>query len=286
MKHPATLQSAVDENFKKAGWGLCLPAVLILLLFAVFFICKGGDFRTTYTQIQIPLFINLNQMLSSFPILEYNLTNIGNALVGLSLLSIFLHYAPRLWGGLINASLLSLGLTALLKKIFMMPRPARVIDLADFTILGPTLLKRSFPSGHSITIFIFITILLLAFMPYKRSRLFRWLVYTPALILAGAFIALSRVACGAHWPLDVLIGSTIGYLLAIVGIKIENRFNLWRWMENHRFKWIVLVIVLILVALMVQKIITSTLLFIDALALLSLVATVILLTKDLCSKRI
>ena len=286
MKHVKRLENVVDENFNKVDWRMTYPAIAILILFGIFFIVKGGDFRTTYTQIQIPMFVELNQMLSVFPDLEYNLTNIGNALVGLSLLSIFLYYAPRLWGGLINASLLSLVLTAILKKIFKMPRPASVIDLTDFTVIGETLYRRSFPSGHSITIFIFITILLLAFMPWKRSPQYRWMVYTPAFIVVGLLIASSRVACGAHWPLDVLVGSTIGFMLAIAGVKIDNKYPLWKWMNNDRFRWIVLAIVLILLVLMIGKVITSSLLVIDFLAIASLAATAILLTKKLCSKKI
>lgn len=286
MKYAGRLQNVVHENFKKVGWGICLPAVAILILFALFFLFKGGDFRTTYTQIQISVFLDLNRTLSSFPDLEYNLTNIGNALVGLSLLSIFLYYAPKLWGALINASLLSLLLTGLLKKIFQMPRPASIIDVDDFTIIGRTLLSNSFPSGHSITIFIFVTILLLGFMPRVRSSVVRWLGYATPILLLGLFIAASRVACGAHWPLDVLTGATCGYLFAIVGIKIDQKYPIWQWMENDKFRWIVLIIVLVLLALMISKVLGSSLLLIDLCAILSLAATALLLTKKICSKKI
>ena len=286
MNNQENLHKLVQENFNNVRWVITLPAIIILLLFSAYFIFQEGDFQTTYTQMQIPLFLDINHTLSALPRFEYNLTNLGNALVGLSLLSIFLYYSPKLWGALINASLLSLLLTYPLKKLFEMPRPASVIELSDFTIIGRTLLHKSFPSGHSITIFIFITVLLLAFMPRMRSSLGKWFSFGFPMILLGLFIAASRVACGAHWPLDVLIGSTIGYLLAVIGVQLDNKYPVWRWMDNDKYKWIVLVIVLVLLGLMISKVIKHSLLTIDLLAILSLVVTAILLIKKICSKKI
>ena len=286
MRNSECLQKFVNQNMNNVGWIICLPAVIYLVSFSLFFMFKEGDFSTNYTQLQIPFFLYINHILSAFPRLEYNLTNFGNALVGLSLLSIFLYYAPKLWGALINASLLSLILTYPLKKLFEVPRPASVIDVSDFTIIGRTLLHKSFPSGHSITIFIFIAILLLAFMPRMRSALGKWLSFGLPMILLGLFIAVSRVACGAHWPLDVLTGASIGYLLAIIGVKIDNKYPLWKWMENDRYKWIVFIFVLILLGLMIAKGIQSSFLIIDFLGCISLVSTIILLMRKICSKKI
>ncbi|MEQ1472905.1 MAG: phosphatase PAP2 family protein [Candidatus Acidiferrum sp.] len=64
----------------------------------------------------------------------------------------------------------------------------------------------SFPSGHSITAFSVATIFA------RRYRDHRWVPYVA--YAAATAIAFSRVTAGAHFPADVFLGSSLGYVIA------------------------------------------------------------------------
>lgn len=277
------MKAYIKENFSSTRLSyLWLPLSLIALIFTGLLLC-GGNFHSLYTSIQIDTFLNINHSLAQFPNFEWNITQLGDAVVGFSLLSIFFYYAPRLWNALLQASLLSLGASALLKSFFAMPRPASIIPKEDFTIIGRELLFKSLPSGHSMTIFIFITLLAIAFFPHNRAKLTQalWLISSFAL---GLFIAASRVAVGAHWPLDVLIGSLIGSALAIIGVylceKTSHKINY----EAKGFDYAGLLCSLILAILLIIKMLKAFL-PIYVLALSSLIITIILICRKLSLRR-
>jgi undecaprenyl-diphosphatase len=78
--------------------------------------------------------------------------------------------------------------------------------------LGPPSSTHSFPSGHSATSFACATVLA-AYAP-------RWRV--PLFVLA-ALIALSRIYNGMHYPTDVLAGSALGVLTALLLLAASRR---------------------------------------------------------------
>lgn len=94
--------------------------------------------------------------------------------------------------------------------------PARVLagwyDLRQETDFRTNTRKRfSFPSGHASAFFF------LAFMAFRRYR--GWAAW--AILGVGMFSSLARVATGAHWLSDIMIGSMLFTLLA-VGIATET----------------------------------------------------------------
>ncbi len=86
--------------------------------------------------------------------------------------------------------------TGWLKRVVGRPRPAELISGLGLTVSDA---GRSFPSGHATIAFALAGALSLR---WPRARLW-WLS------LAG-LVALSRVALGAHWPSDVVVGAAIG----------------------------------------------------------------------------
>ena len=48
------------------------------------------------------------------------------------------------------------------------------------------------------------------------------------LLLGATLIGLSRIAVGAHWPLDVLGGAAIGWLCGAFGAWWAQRLPLWQ----------------------------------------------------------
>jgi len=81
--------------------------------------------------------------------------------------------------------------------------------------IGQRLKKESFPSGHTATAFAAATALIYGF----RSRR-RYLFLLPA-----GFVGLSRVACGAHFPLDVAAGAVVGAGLAFAMLRALEPFH-------------------------------------------------------------
>jgi membrane-associated phospholipid phosphatase len=247
------LNAKIDANFNKVTLVFLIPALLLLISIGLYFIIydNGDSFINQYVSTQTDLFFYLNHKLSKFPNLQINLTQLGDALIFYPIISIFIIYGPKLWESLLTSSIISIIISALLKKVFAVPRPAAMLNHEDFTIIGKTLSgKTSLPSGHSICAFIIITTLFFAFMPQKnRSRI----LWTIVIFLLGGLIVSSRVGVGAHYPLDVIIGSAIGFIISIIGIKINNKIKLFHWINNKNNLPIFVVALVICAGIIIKK---------------------------------
>ncbi len=104
--------------------------------------------------------------------------------------------------GLFAAALLGGITSTVVKESLQVLRPPAVLTPEQFHLIGHKLELVSFPSGHSLSAFAVATLLILGF------RLRGWRL-TGVLALAG-LIGLSRIAVGAHWPLDVVAGALLG----------------------------------------------------------------------------
>ncbi len=221
MKTSNPLKSRVENNFRNVKLWFMFPAVFILGVIFILIISAEGNYKEAYVHIQQDLFFYLNKKLSLFPNLALNITQMGDVLVVFPFVMFLFFYAPKYWDALLTSSLLSLVVSAGLKKLFSIPRPARMFDIDSFTIVGRTLRgENSLPSGHSMTIFIVVVLLLFAFMPQK-NKVYQ-IIWTIWGLLVGLLIASSRIGVGAHYPLDVIAGASIGYILAVIGIWIAN----------------------------------------------------------------
>ena len=121
-------------------------------------------------------------------------------------------------GGLMSVSV---------KRLTDAPRPAAVLDIAQFHLIGPTLNLHSFPSGHTITAFAAAAAVLAVILPGKKP--IRMALLAAVIIALAAAVGLSRIAVGAHWPHDVLAGALFGWLAGLSGAWLTRRFPvLWR----------------------------------------------------------
>lgn len=109
----------------------------------------------------------------------------------------------------------------LLKNIFARVRPFNIVNHADLLI--PTLKDGSFPSGHTSYAFTIFTIIL--FMAKKKSLK----VLTGIL---AVLIAFSRLYLYVHFPTDVIGGAIIGFILAILAMKIYFSKNIREKLAN------------------------------------------------------
>jgi membrane-associated phospholipid phosphatase len=186
-----------------------------------------------------------------------NLTQLGDALIFLSFLGIFIVYAPKIWESLISGLLASLLFSSILKNIFAIPRPAAVFDNNSFVIVGKKLSGfNSCPSGHSITVFTVLTVLLFAFMSQKLKYKITGFAL---LVITGLTIAFTRVGVGAHYPIDVITGSIIGYISGLAGIFISRKYKIWDWVNNKKYYPIFILLLLACCFILINKIINENL---------------------------
>lgn len=268
-------------NFNKVKFSYFILPLLLLAVVATYLYAHDAWSSGNYIKIQKETFIYLNLQLSKFPVLMSNFTQLGDALIILSLCTILVSYAPRIWEALISASIISAFLCCPLKWFFKIPRPAAVLEKDSFVIIGKAYFgSNSLPSGHAITVFTVLTVLLLALAPQKNTRKVIWIMM---IIGMGILFSLSRVAVGAHYLLDIVIGSIIGYISGISGIIVNRYCKIWSWTGTKQY-YILLTIVFIFCSIALIQKIRSDNLLIFYFSLLSLFITTYILIKNYVKK--
>ncbi|MEA4916893.1 phosphatase PAP2 family protein [Proteiniphilum sp.] len=251
------MNTHVIQNYARLKPGLFfLPLFLIMAI--VFFLYSRHALNVDeYIRIQEESFFSINHYLGQYTYLESNLTQFGDGLVFLALLSMLVLYAPKLWESLASSMLVSVIFSASLKKIFAVPRPAAVLDNDSFFIIGRRLAGySSLPSGHAITIFLVLTVLLFAFMPRGLNYKILWSSF---IVITGLILASSRVGVGAHYPLDVVSGSIIGYISGLLGIFISRKYKIWGWFDDKKYYPFFIVLFLVGCVILVFKIMNANL---------------------------
>ncbi len=162
-------------------------------------------------------FLALNGLAARLPdVLWSDLTVLGDTLVALCLLLPFLRRRPDLVLAALLASLPATLLSHGIKDGLALLRPFAVLG-DQVHVIGPYLKAGSFPSGHTTTIFVLATVLALGL----RAR-----GAVPALLVLALLVGLSRIAVGAHWPLDVAGGLLCGWLSGLIGLYLAGRFKI------------------------------------------------------------
>ena len=186
-------------------WVWCVPLLPLGLAIAIYF-----------SELQTPTFLFINRYTQILPdTLWAWLTFLGNGWGIFAICFPLLILAPRMLCAGLFASLLGGLVSISVKSLLQLPRPASVLSLGDFYIVGEPLLYRAMPSGHTITAFAVFSGIYFASNRLSRSSL--WWVFIVA-SLAG----LSRNAIGAHWLTDVLVGCAIGVWSGMLGAQLAS----------------------------------------------------------------
>ncbi len=199
------------------------PSSRLLLAFAV--LCALAAAALAGSNFDRQAFFTLNNAADRWlgPAIPSCLTILGHGLVAVMLLAPFLERAPQVLAAGLFAAPLGGAFSALFKRLFAEPRPAAVLDTAQFHVQGTVLAgHNSFPSGHSITIFLVAAVLLLGADAVRSRPLAIFGVLGLAVLVAA-----SRVMVGAHWPADAIGGAALGTLAGVMGTWAANRWPIW-----------------------------------------------------------
>lgn len=123
---------------------------------------------------------------------------------------------PQIVWHFIIAALFAILWTSCLKAPLGVMRPPAVLDVGQFHLIGEAFMGNSFPSGHTTTIFVIVGVLCLHRFPLSLKL---------GLLGVAILVGLSRIACGVHWPLDVLGGAFGGWLAAVAGGWLSLRWK-------------------------------------------------------------
>lgn len=187
-----------------------LPPVIFLLLAGVVLLINSNK----------ELFLLINQI-SCFTgdKLWAVLTFFSDGLVSFIILFPFIYRKPRLIWAVFMAAVLFTIFGQGVKHLARIPRPPQVFSPDKFHLIGPDWGHNSFPSGHASMVFN----LAGAFSLTVKKNWIRFL-----LIGLASIIAVSRVVVGVHWPMDILVGASIGWITVWVGLEISKKTD-WAW---------------------------------------------------------
>lgn len=203
----------VDQS--RSAHSLKQPAAQLITLFAfaASLLAMIGFFSDGYHVAFLPI----NHFARHLP--EWSLhiiTVFGDGTFLLALCLLFgLKHPKFLWAVLIAAivgGMVSNGL----KSFFDAIRPPGIFEHDTFNLIGKAYQKNSFPSGHTLT----------AFLMASVSASFIGRHWATGLLLAlASLVGLSRIWIGVHWPIDTLVGATLGSLIGIFAVKCAHDYE-------------------------------------------------------------
>ena len=207
------------------------PRLTLLLIFSVTLMLGGLLLFLSPMNLQSMLWLN-----HLTPGLDYFwsfITQFGDGAAVLLLLLVITRFSQN--GNALSLKIFLLGslLSPLLKSWVASPRPLGVVQPDLLNRIGQPLTgANSMPSGHSLTVFAGIGVILLCFSLKARH----WPV-AALLVLLAVLVALSRVMVGAHWPADVLAGAGSGLAVALLAQRWEASQAWQPYLQRRPAQW-------------------------------------------------
>lgn len=185
---------------------LWLPATAFALMLLIYLLGLNRD-----------LFLFFNSWQHLIPgVVWAHFTTFGDAAVAMSMMLLFAGRRPDiLWSAMI-ALVLGALLTTGLKDYLDITRPPGVLPPEQIMVYGPVHINDSFPSGHTLTAWTLGSILWMGLGQPWRGMI---------LTLAG-LVGVSRMVLGVHWPMDVLGGMGLGWLVGQTSVFLAQRLDL------------------------------------------------------------
>jgi membrane-associated phospholipid phosphatase len=200
-------------------WGVPLVSLVLMLLLLIF-------------GINTQVFLALNHAVSNLGDTFWSHVTVLGDVVSLLVILLLCGRRPQIVWHFIVAALFAILWTQSLKSPLGVMRPPAVLDMSQFHLIGNAFMGNAFPSGHTTTIFLISGVLCLNRVP---------LTVKLGLLGGAILVGVSRIACGVHWPLDVLGGALGGWLAAVAGGWVSQR---WKYGVNSNFQRVVSVMFL------------------------------------------
>lgn len=203
LQHQLLAMGRTDVT--KGGKQWWVPAAAITLLVCMAF--AGGN---------TALFLYINGAAARLPDVAWScVTVLGDTLVALVLLLALARHRPAWVMATLLAAVPATLLTHGLKHWVPVDRPVAMLHDAVH-VVGPILYRGSFPSGHTATAFVLATVII------AGLRVSAATILVAAL---GLLVGISRIAVGAHWPVDVAGGMLIGWISGIIGLRAARAWD-------------------------------------------------------------
>jgi len=122
-----------------------------------------------------------------------------------------------------------------LKDYFDISRPPRVLSVDLFNVHGPVHLNDSFPSGHTLSAWMFVSILFVSL-----QTKWKW-----GMVFIALLVGLSRIALGVHWPMDVIAGMTLGWAIGLLACGLVEKWPSFSGVVAQRIYGIILFAVIL-----------------------------------------
>ena len=168
------------------------------------------------TDLQTDTFLALNYYAQFFPNWIWAwLTFLGNGWGIFAISFPLLILAPRLLSAGILSGAISGLVVLILKPLINLPRPAALLSGDDFYLIGEPLLQNAMPSGHTLTAFAIVSAYFFSIEASGRKPLY-------LLYLISSLVGVSRIAVGAHWLTDVLVGASLGIWCGMIGAFLSK----------------------------------------------------------------
>jgi len=200
-----------DRLFKLNMWHWGVPVFSLSAMCALYI---SGENIVIFTH------MNAGMMLFGDSFWSH-ITILGDSMIVILFILPLVHRRPELVWQFVLTAIIA-GVTVYLLKDPDVLRPPAMLEPGSFHVIGPALRHVSFPSGHTTTAFLVAGLFCMQQIP-------SWLKSLVLLLAVSA--GLSRIACGVHWPMDVLGGMLCGWLAAGAGIWLGKRWrvglNIW-----------------------------------------------------------
>ncbi len=177
----------------------------------------------------------MNQTTSELPdIFWTGFSLLGNGWACFALAFPLIVFTPRLLIAGVCSGIFTGIFSRIAKMLADTPRPAGLLEQSSFHIIENPLLHSAMPSGHTMTAFGIATAIYLTIDASSRKKYF-------FLFILAIMTGVSRIAVGAHWPEDVLIGTTLGVICGICGAGLTTQFKTAQLEMGKPLFWVLII---------------------------------------------